>query len=121
MAYILLIEDNPDNAFLVKRILEAQGYEIGWASTAEDGLALAQEQTPDLILLDLGLPDIDGQTLVGYLRRLPGIERIPIIAVTAWPVETARQMVTAYGCDGYFSKPIDVRDFIKTVNGFLEG
>ncbi len=119
MPNILLIEDIPDNALLVKRVLGSQGYSVTWVETAEDGLSQAQAIQPDMILLDLGLPDIDGQTLVGYLREVPGLAETPIIAVTAWPEETARMMVTAYGCNGYISKPIDVPAFIKTINGFF--
>ena len=88
-------------------------------STLEEGLAAAEQQNPQMILLDLGLPDIDGQTLVGYLRGIAGLAQVPIIAVTAWPEETARQMVTAYGCNGYISKPIDIRAFIDMVNAFF--
>lgn len=119
MPNILLIEDIPDNASLVKRVLQSQGYNVIWAETAEAGLIAVEQARPDLILLDLGLPDIDGQTLVGYLRAVPGVTDIPIIAVTAWPEETARMMVTAYGCNGFISKPIDVRAFIDTVNSYL--
>ncbi len=119
MPKILLIEDIPDNASLVKRVLFSQGYDITWAATAEAGLASAEKDPPDMILLDLGLPDIDGQTLIGYLREVPGVASIPIIAVTAWPEETARMMVTAYGCNGYISKPIDVRAFIDVVNSYF--
>ncbi len=120
MPKILLIEDVPDNATLVQRALSTQGYEIHWADTAEKGLELASQVQPDLILLDLGLPDIDGQTLVGYLRHLPGLETTPIIAVTAWPVETARLMVTAYGCNDYISKPFDVKRFIETIGSYFK-
>lgn len=119
MGDILLIEDIADNASLVKRVLGSQGHNVRWAATAEAGLAEAEQQPPALVLLDLGLPDIDGQTLVGYLREVPGMATIPIIVVTAWPEETARSMVTAYGCDGYISKPIDVRAFIKTINAYF--
>jgi DNA-binding response OmpR family regulator len=119
MPTILLIEDIPDNASLVKRVLQSQGYQVIWAETAEAGLLAAEQDIPDLVLLDLGLPDIDGQTLIGYLREVPGMQEKPIIAVTAWPEETARMMVSAYGCNGYISKPIDVRVFIDTVNSYL--
>lgn len=121
MPDILLIEDIPDNAVLVQRVLGSQGYTVRWAATAEDGLAQAEQVLPEMVLLDLGLPDIDGQTLMGYLRGLPGMGEVPIIAVTAWPVETARQMVTAYGCNGCISKPIDVREFINTINAYFPG
>ncbi len=121
MRDILLIEDIPDNASLVQRVLSSQGYHVNWAETAEAGLREAEQNPPDLILLDLGLPDIDGQTLIGYLRDIPAIEKTPIIAVTAWPSETARMMVSAYGCNGYISKPIDVKAFIKMVNSYFQG
>jgi DNA-binding response OmpR family regulator len=119
MPEILLIEDIADNAALVQRVLSAQGYQVTWAETAEEGLAAAGARIPALVLLDLGLPDMDGQTLVGYLRGLPGMGKVPIIAVTAWPEETARMMVTAYGCNDYISKPIDVRAFLRMVGAFL--
>ncbi len=119
MPRILLIEDIADNASLVKRVLNSQGYEVSWAQTAEEGLDKAEQNPPDLILLDLGLPDIDGQTLVGYLRQVPELEAVPIIVVTAWPEETARMMVDAYGCNGFISKPIDVRAFIDIVNSYF--
>jgi DNA-binding response OmpR family regulator len=121
MAKILLIEDIPDNAALVKRVLNSQGYTVIWAETAEAGLVKAENDQPELILLDLGLPDIDGQTLIGYLRQIPGLQTTPIIAVTAWPEETARMMVSAYGCNGYVSKPIDVRQFISMVHSYFPG
>ena len=121
MHTILLIEDIADNASLVRRALSSQGYTITWVETAEAGLAAAEQNPPDMILLDLGLPDIDGQTLVGYLRRLPGLAATPIVAVTAWPEETARMMISAYGCNGYVSKPINVRAFIDLVNSYFTG
>lgn len=120
MPKILLIEDIADNASLVKRVLGSQGYDVSWAQTAEEGLDKAEQNPPDLILLDLGLPDIDGQTAVGYLRMIPGLQEVPIIVVTAWPEETARMMVQAYGCNGYISKPIDVRAFIQLVNSYFQ-
>jgi CheY-like chemotaxis protein len=119
MHTILLIEDIPDNAMLVQKILTSQGYEVLWAKTAGQGLEMAEKHIPEMILLDLGLPDIDGQTLVGYLRNVPDLINVPIIVVSAWPEETARNMVNAYGCDGYVSKPINVRYFIEVVNDYF--
>ncbi len=118
---VLMIEDNPNNAMLVKRILEAQTEEINVAHawTGESGLQMAIEQHPDLVLLDLGLPDIDGQTIAAFIRRIPDLENVPMIAVTAWPQETAQEMVRAYGCDDYIGKPIDPRKFIKMVLAYL--
>lgn len=121
MTKILLIEDIPDNAELVRRALSATGYEIIHAADAETGLQMALAEIPDLILLDLGLPDYDGQTLAGWLRDESVLDATPIVALTAWPEETARQMVESYGCNGYISKPIiKVNEFVSQINSFLK-
>ncbi|MBL8099101.1 MAG: response regulator [Anaerolineales bacterium] len=120
MAKILLIEDIPDNVELVSRALSQTGFEVSYASDAETGLATAIKLIPDLILLDLGLPDYDGQTLAGWLRQEESLHKTKIVALTAWPEETARQMVESYQCDGYISKPIvKISDFISQVNSYL--
>ncbi len=118
---VLMIEDNENNATLVKRILEAQPQAINvvHAWDGESGLQMAMETHPDLVLLDLGLPDIDGQTVAAFIRRIPQLEHVPMVAVTAWPQETAMEMVRAYGCDGYIGKPIDARHFAETVMAYL--
>lgn len=121
MTKILLIEDIPDNAELVRRALAASGYEIIHAADAETALQMALAEIPDLILLDLGLPDYDGQTLAGWLRDEPVLDATPIVALTAWPEETARQMVESYGCNGYINKPIvKVNEFVARINSFLK-
>jgi DNA-binding response OmpR family regulator len=120
MTKILLIEDIPDNAELVRRALSASGYEIIHAADAETGLRMALAEIPDLILLDLGLPDYDGQTLAGWLRAESTLDATLIVALTAWPEETAKQMVESYGCNGYISKPIiKINDFVSRINSFL--
>ena len=119
MPKILVIEDDPDSAELEKRVLAARGYEVLEARDAETGLQLAVDQQPDAIVLDLGLPDADGQTLVGWMRRVPALAHTPIIACTAWPEETARKMVEAYGCDGYIRKPISVATFAEQIAAYL--
>ena len=96
MTKILLVEDIPDNAALVCKALSTTGYEIIQALDAETGLQLALMHVPDLILLDLGLPDYDGQTLAGWLRAESVLDATPIVAVTAWPEETAKNMVEIY-------------------------
>ena len=116
---ILMIEDNPNNARLVKRILEKKAVQLTHAWDGESGLQMVMEQKPDLILLDLGLPDLDGQTVASFIRRIPELENVPMIAVTAWPEETAREMVTAYGCNDYISKPIDTRTFYNKLEKYL--
>jgi DNA-binding response OmpR family regulator len=117
---ILLVEDLDDNATLVRKVLSAQGFEVLWANTGEKGLDMASESPPGLILLDLGLPDIDGQTLVRYFRNMPELDDVPIIVVTAWPEETAKTMVTAYGCNGYIGKPVDIHLLTDTVNRYFQ-
>lgn len=121
MKKILIVEDMPDNAELVRRIMSARGYEVLHAMDAESGLEMAIAQHPDLILLDLGLPDHDGLTLAGWLRAEPSLGQVPIIAYTAWPPETAKQMAETYGCNGYIGKPIgSVRDFAEQIESFLK-
>ena len=116
---ILMIEDNPNNATLVKRILANKAIQLTHAWDGESGLQMVMEQKPDLILLDLGLPDLDGQTVASFIRRIPELENVPMIAVTAWPEETAREMVTAYGCNDYISKPINTRTFYEKLEKYL--
>lgn len=121
MTKILIVEDVPDNAELARKILTSQGFEVFHAANAETGYALARENHPDLILLDLGLPDYDGLTLAGQLREEPDFERVPILAFTAWPAETARAMAESYGCTGFITKPIiKVSEFIAEVNSHLK-
>jgi DNA-binding response OmpR family regulator len=121
MTKILLVEDIPDNAELVRKALSNRGYEIIHALDAESGLELALTHIPDLILLDLGLPDYDGQTLAGWLRAESVLDTTPIVAVTAWPEETAKTMVESYGFDGYICKPIlKVGEFAAKIDSFLK-
>jgi two-component system cell cycle response regulator DivK len=88
-------------------------------SEGEAGLQAAMEESPDIILIDLGLPDIDGQTLAALMKRAPELQDIPLVAVTAWPEDTAREMALAYGCDGFISKPINTRTFPDQVANFI--
>jgi DNA-binding response OmpR family regulator len=121
MTKILLVEDIPDNAELVRKALSGRDYEIVHALDAETGLQMALAHVPDLILLDLGLPDYDGQTLAGWLRAESVLDATPIIAVTAWPEETAKKMVESYGFDGYICKPIiKVAEFLAKIDSYLK-
>jgi two-component system cell cycle response regulator DivK len=121
MTKILLVEDILDNAALVRKALSGCDYEFVHALDAETGLSLALEHIPDLILLDLGLPDYDGQTLAGWLRAEPVLDSTPIVAFTAWPEETAKKMVESYGFDGYICKPIiKVSEFIAKIDSYLK-
>ena len=120
MAKILYIEDIDDNITLVKKILTSQGHEFFSATHAEEGLEVALKIQPDLILLDLGLPDVDGQTLSIWLKSEPALEAIPIIALTAWTEEVARQTVDAYGLDGYLCKPFRMGNLVQIIDAALE-
>jgi len=119
MTQVLVIEDNEDNAELLLRVLKAHGYTALHAPDGETGLQLAFTHKPDLILLDLGLPDIDGQTVASQLRARPEFAKVPIVAVTAWPEETARTMVEVYGCNGYISKPVNIAKFPSQIAAYL--
>ena len=116
---ILIVEDNKQNAMLMKRILEVNNHLVLHADDGETGLKTAIEEVPELILVDLGLPDIDGQTLVALIKRVPELKHIPMVAVTAWPEDSAREMATAYGCDGFISKPINTRAFPDQIAQYL--
>ncbi len=99
--------------------MEAKHHEVIHVSDGESGLQQAVDIAPDIILVDLGLPDIDGQTLVALFKRIPSLQNIPMIAVTAWPEDTAREMAEAYGCNGFISKPINVRTFSDQIAEYL--
>lgn len=105
---ILYIEDNPENRLLVSRILEVEGYEVVEAVDGPSGLKAATETDPDLILLDIGLPEVDGYSLAERFRQIPELDQVPILAVTANVMKGDRERTLAAGCDGYIPKPIDI-------------
>jgi two-component system cell cycle response regulator DivK len=121
MSRVLVIEDYEDNATLFERVLKSRGHTVLSAPDGETGLKMAVEHRPDLILLDLGLPDIDGQTVASQIRRTPEVARVPILVVTAWPADTARKMIEVYGCNGYLRKPIEIAQLIASVDSLLAG
>lgn len=116
---VLIVEDNDKNLKLVRDILELRGFRTLAATTAEDGLVLAAENVPDLVLLDIQLPGMDG---VAALERLKGDARtahIPVVALTAFAMQEDRQRFLSAGFDGYLPKPIDVMAFPLQVRQFL--
>ena len=121
MTTILQIEDNYANKLLVERVLEPIGYRLLHASDGETGVSMAIDEKPDLILVDMGLPDVDGQTVVTLIRQIPELQHIPIVAVTAWPPDKAMEIAQRYGCDGCITKPIDIRVFPGQVAEYLAG
>lgn len=119
MKTILQIEDNFANRRLVERVLEPYSYRLINAIDGQSGIDTALQEAPDLILLDMGLPDMDGQTLVSVLRETPSLAKVPIIALTAWPESIAGEMALRYGCDGCITKPINVAEFGKQIEIYL--
>jgi len=116
---ILYIEDNPENQLLVRRVLQAAGHVVVEAIDGFSGLELARQSPPDLILLDINLPEIDGYELAGRLRSLPGMAEVPIVALTANVMKGDRERTLAAGCDGYIQKPVDVDALPDQVAVFL--
>lgn len=116
-ANILYIEDNPENRLLVRRILEAEGYSVTEAEDGPSGLEAVRTCEPDLILLDINLPEMDGYELTSHLRQLTSN---PIIALTANVMKGDRERTLAAGCDGYIQKPIDVDELPRQVEIFLQ-
>jgi two-component system, cell cycle response regulator DivK len=107
MYKILYIEDTENNRILVTRRLEKKGYKVLTAEAATAGLALAEAEKPDLILMDMGMPDIDGWSATRMAKSNPALNRIPIIALTAHAMQGDREKALAAGCDDYETKPFD--------------
>lgn len=118
---ILYIEDNPDNQRLVQRILTARGYRVLIAENGPDGLDLARESQPVLILVDLNIPGLDGYETTTRLRSLPYLSQTPIVALTADTTPGARERALVAGCDGYLSKPIEAHQLSAQIADFLGG
>ena len=117
---ILIVEDNEKNRKLVRDVLAFKGYRLAEAETGEDGVRLARELRPDLILMDIQLPGISGIVALGQIREDPDVGRTPVIAVTASAMTQDRQKIMAAGFDGYQSKPINVKEFLAAVRGMLD-
>lgn len=112
---VLIVEDNDKSRKLARDVLRAKGYQTLDTDNAEEGIRLARERAPALILMDLHLPGIDGIEALGRLRRDPETQRIPVIAVTASAMTEDRQKIVAAGFDGLQTKPIRLKDFVQAV------
>jgi two-component system, cell cycle response regulator DivK len=117
---ILYIEDNPENRLLVKRVLEAEGYVVIEADSGMAGLSTAVATRPDLVLMDINLPEIDGYELTRRLKRMEHLAGVPVVAMTANVMKGDREKTLAAGCDGYIQKPIDVDQLPIQIARFLK-
>jgi two-component system, cell cycle response regulator DivK len=117
---ILVIEDNDKNLKLVRDLLQFNGYRTLEAATAEQGLGLAVDHGPCLILMDIQLPDMDGVAALGRLRGDPRTAAIPVVALTAFAMKEDRARFLSAGFDGYLAKPIDVRTFVQQIRTFVQ-
>ena len=118
---ILVVEDNERNLKLLRDVLEYTGYDVRVARTAEDGITLAVSEPPDLVLMDLQLPGIDGIEALRRLRQNSRTADIPVVAVTAQAMKQDRERALDAGFNGYIEKPISVRAFPDQVRRFLSG
>lgn len=119
MSKILIVEDNDKNMKLVRDILRHKGYATLEAVTGREGVHMALEQVPDLILMDIQLPDIDGFQALRLIREQPGLKAIPVLAVTASVMPEDQHKIASSGFDGFISKPISIKPFMEAVERFL--
>ncbi len=119
MKTILVIEDNEQNLYLVTFILEKNGYQVVPARDGREGIDLACEVIPTLILLDIQLPVMDGYAVAQKLRKKPVLDNVPIVAVTSYAMTGDRERALAAGCTGYIEKPINPATFVKEIERYL--
>lgn len=120
MTTILYVEDNNDNRVLIRRVLQAEGYHMLEAADAVEAVQCVGAQIPDLILMDINMPDMDGYTLTARLKTIPTLKQVPIVALTANVMKGDRERSLDAGCDGYIQKPIDVDELAQQVREFLK-
>jgi two-component system cell cycle response regulator DivK len=116
---ILYVEDNPENRLLVRRILLAEDFDVIEAQDAYQAMKIIETVQPDLILMDINLPEIDGYTLTARMKENPKLRNVPIIALTANVMKGDRERILDSGCDGYIQKPIDVDALPVQIRSFL--
>ena len=119
MVKVLLVEDTEDNRQMMRRLLELSGYQVVEATNGEEAVRRAFEEQPGIILMDLSLPLIDGLTATRRIRTLPGLNNVPIVAVSAHDTADFHNEALAAGCNAYITKPIDYPELEEIVNGLL--
>jgi len=123
MPKVLYIDDNDDNRMLAMRVLMASDYDFDFidADNASDGIELAASDPPDIILMDISMPDMDGLTATARIREIPGLEAVPVVALTANAMQGDRERTLAAGCDGYIRKPVDIDRFPDEIMDYIGG
>jgi two-component system, cell cycle response regulator DivK len=119
MKKILVVEDDPNIMSLIVILLERAGYTVAQATSAEEGISLAHAGPPDLILMDVALPGLDGLEATRILKQAGPTSRVPVIALTAQASKEDEERALRAGCDGFISKPLSTRAFLEQVSGFL--
>jgi CheY-like chemotaxis protein len=120
MAKILLVEDNEMNRDMLSRRLIKKGYEVVMAVNGQEGVDMASSESPDLILLDMSLPVMDGWTAAGHLKANPDTKNIPVIALTAHAMQEDREKALAAGCDDFDTKPVDFKSLKEKIDSYLD-
>lgn len=120
MAKVLVVEDNPANMTLANFLLQSVGHTVLSATDAETGLTLARDEQPDLVLMDIQLPGMDGLEATAVLKRSAATRSIPVIALTALAMKGDEERIRAAGCDGYIAKPLAYKEFLATIAAMLK-
>ena len=116
---VLVIEDNPLNMKLMRSLLQLGDFDMLEAPDAESGIELAKKIKPDLILMDIQLPGMDGLSAAQIIRNDPSLKEVPIVAITSYAMHGDEQKAKSAGCSGYIAKPIDTRNFLDTINEYM--
>ena len=120
MTKILYVEDNPDNVYMLMRRLKKKGFELIIAGDGQEGIDKAIEENPDLILMDLSLPTMDGWTATAKIKEIEEIKDIPIIALSAHAMPEHRDRALKAGCSDYDTKPVDIKRLLEKISNFIE-
>ena len=120
MTKILYVEDNPDNVYMLTRRLKKKGFELIIASDGQEGIDMAIEESPDLILMDLSLPTMDGWTATAEIKKIEEVKDIPIIALSAHAMPEHRDRAIKAGCSDYDTKPVDIKRLLSKIGQYIE-
>ena len=116
---VLVVEDNPLNMKLIRSLLQLGDFDMLEAPDAESGIELAKKRKPDLILMDIQRPGMDGLSATQIIRNDPSLKNVPIVAITSYAMHGDEQKAKSAGCSGYIAKPIDTRSFLDTINEYM--